>query len=65
MYYIACLDYWGATRSSIRKILMRSTFDYGFIAYMSASETNLKKLDIEQAQALTFKSSPDGDATKH
>ncbi len=57
---------WGETRSSLRKIywaLMRSTFDYGCIAYMSASETNLKKLDIEQAQALricsgAFKSSP-------
>lgn len=42
---------------------MRSIFDYDCIAYMSAAETNLKQLDVLQAQALricsgSFKSSP-------
>ncbi len=56
---------WGATRSSLRRIywaLMRSTFDYGCSLYVSI-RNKLKKLDIEQAQALricigAFKSSP-------
>lgn len=42
---------------------MRSVLDYGCLAYMSASETNLKKLDREQSQAVrtctgAFKTSP-------
>ncbi|KAI2646283.1 RNA-directed DNA polymerase from mobile element jockey [Labeo rohita] len=57
---------------------MKSTLDYGCSAYMSAAETNLKKLDIEQAEALriysgAFKTSPGcsntaknwGDATEY
>ncbi len=46
---------WGASRSSLQNIywaLMRSVFDYGSIAYMSAAESNLKRLDVLQAQAL-------------
>lgn len=46
---------WGASRASLQSIywaLMRSVFDYGCIAYMSAAETNLKQLDVLQAQAL-------------
>lgn len=57
---------WGASRASLQSIywaLMRSVFDDGCIAYMSAAETNLKQLDVLQAQALricsgSFKSSP-------
>lgn len=42
---------------------MRASLDYGCIAYMSAAETHLKKLDIQQAQGLrtssgAFTSSP-------
>lgn len=42
---------------------MRSVFDYGSIAYMSAAESNLKRLDVLQARALricsgSFKTSP-------
>jgi len=65
---IRCLSgqEWGASRASLQNIywaLMRSVFDYGCIAYMSAAETNLKQLDVLQAQALricsgSFKSSP-------
>lgn len=57
---------WGASRVALQNIywaLMRSVFDYGCIAYMSAAESNLKKLDVIQAQALricsgSFKTSP-------
>lgn len=57
---------WGASRTSLQNIywaLMRSVFDYGCIAYMSAAESNLKKLDVLQAQALricsgSFRTSP-------
>ena len=45
----------GENRRSLLKIyrvLMRSVLDYGCVAYISAAETNLKKLDVEQAQAL-------------
>lgn len=42
---------------------MRSVFDYGGIAYLSAAESNIKMLDVLQAQALRicsglFKSFP-------
>lgn len=42
---------------------MRATLDYGSIAYMSAAESHLEKLDVEQAQGLricsgAFKTSP-------
>ncbi len=42
---------------------MRAALDYGCVAYMSAAETNLNKLDVEQAKALricsrAFKTSP-------
>lgn len=42
---------------------MRSTMDYGCIAYMSAAECHLKKIDVDQAQALrtcsgAFRTSP-------
>ncbi|XP_050975638.1 uridine 5'-monophosphate synthase isoform X1 [Labeo rohita] len=57
---------WGASRTSLQSIywaLMRSVLDYGCIAYMSAAESNLRELDVLQAQALricsgAFKSSP-------
>ena len=57
---------WGASRTELLNIyqaLTRAALDYGSIAYMSAAETNLKKLDVEQAQALricsvAFKTSP-------
>lgn len=59
---------WGASRASLINIyqaLMRTASDYGCLVYMSASETNLKKLDVEQAQAQAlrictraFKTSP-------
>ena len=57
---------WGASRASLLNIyraLMRSVLDYGCIAYMSAAESNLKRLDALQAQALricsgAFKTSP-------
>ena len=57
---------WGATRSSLFRIyqaVMRATLDYGCIAYMSAAESHLKKLDVEQARGLricsgAFKTSP-------
>lgn len=32
--------------------LMKAAFDYGCVAYMPATESNLKKLIVEQAQAL-------------
>lgn len=43
---------------------MRSTSDYECIAYMSAAENNLIKLDVEQNQGLriysgVFRTSPD------
>ncbi len=49
-------------RVNIYQALLRAALDYGCLAYMSASESNLKKLDVEQAQALristrVFKSS--------
>lgn len=31
--------------------LMKATFVYGCIVYMSAGESGLKQLDVEQAQA--------------
>ena len=40
---------WGASRTSLLNIylaLMRSVFDYGCIAFMSAAEIHLKKLDV-------------------
>lgn len=46
---------WGATRTSmlnIYQVIMRASFDYGCIAYISAADSHLKKLDVEQAQAL-------------
>lgn len=57
---------WGASRSSLLNIywaLMRPVVDYGCIAFMAAAESNLKKLDVLQAQALricsgAFKTSP-------
>lgn len=57
---------WGATGKSLVRIyqaLMRATLDYRCVAFMSAAESHLKKLDMEQAQALrtcsgAFKSSP-------
>lgn len=57
---------WGATRASLMNIyqaIMRASLDYGCVAYMSAAESHLKKLDVEQAQGLrvcsgAFKSSP-------
>lgn len=57
---------WGATRKSLLNIyqaMMRARIDYGSVAYMSAAESHLKKLDVEQAKALricsgAFKTSP-------
>ncbi|CAJ1057684.1 RNA-directed DNA polymerase from mobile element jockey [Xyrichtys novacula] len=57
---------WGATRKSLLNIyqaMMRSRIDYGSVAYMSAAESHLKKLDVEQAKGLricsgAFKTSP-------
>lgn len=46
---------WGADRSSMLSIydaLIRSVFDYGCVAYRSAAVSNLKTLDVIQAQAL-------------
>lgn len=57
---------WGAARASLVRVyqaLMRSSLDYGSIAYMAAAETHLAKLDRQQNQALriccgAFRSSP-------
>ncbi|XDV47667.1 hypothetical protein PO909_017241 [Leuciscus waleckii] len=57
---------WGASRKSllnIYKTMMRARIDYGSVAYMSAAECHLKKLDVEQAKGLricsgAFKTSP-------
>ena len=57
---------WGASRSSPLNIywaLMRPVFDDGCVAFMAEAESNLKKLDVLQAQALricsgAFKTSP-------
>ena len=57
---------WGASRVTLRGIywaLMRAVLDYGCIAFMAAAESNLKMLDVMQAQALriccgAFKTSP-------
>lgn len=41
---------WGAARGALMKIyeaIMRSTLDYGCIAYLSAAECHLAKLDRE------------------
>lgn len=46
---------WGANRRamlSIYRALLRSVWDYGCLAYMSASETRLKELEREQAQGI-------------
>ncbi|XP_013884271.1 uncharacterized protein LOC106532689 [Austrofundulus limnaeus] len=46
---------WGAERKALKTIytgLIRSVLDYGSLAFGSASETLLKKLDIIQYQAL-------------
>lgn len=37
---------------------MTATLDYGCVAYMSAAESHLKKLDMEQPQALRICSGP-------
>lgn len=37
---------------NIYRALMRSVFDYGCIAYMPVVESNLRKLDVLQDQAL-------------
>ena len=57
---------WGASRKSllnIYKTMMRARLNYGSVAYMSAAESHLKKLDVEQAKGLRicgggFKTSP-------
>ena len=32
--------------------MMRARLDYGSVAYVSAAESHLKKLDVEQAKGL-------------
>lgn len=57
---------WGASRTALRNIywaLMRAALDYGCLAYMSAAECHLRKLEVEQAMALriccgAFRTSP-------
>lgn len=57
---------WGASRAHLQNIYwasMRPVIDHGCAAYMSAAESNLKKFDVLQAQALricsaSFKTSP-------
>jgi len=57
---------WGAARGALLRIyqaLMRSSLDYGCLAYMGAAESHLIKLDREQSQGLriccgAFRSSP-------
>ena len=45
---------WGASRTALLNIYraLRAAIAYGSIAYMSAAETNLKELHLEQHQAL-------------
>lgn len=46
---------WGADRSTmlmIYRVMVRSTFDYGCLAYGSAAKSTLAKLDAAQARAL-------------
>ena len=57
---------WGASKEALVRVyqaLMRSSLDYGSIAYMAAAETHLVKLDRQQNQALrtccgAFRTSP-------
>ena len=46
---------WGASGKSllnIYKTMMRARIDYRSVAYMSAAESHLKTLDVEQAKGL-------------
>lgn len=46
---------WRAARGSLIRVyqaLMRSSLDYGSAAYLAAAQTDLNKLDREEAQAL-------------